>query len=95
MFSSNAILNIFLKYTKQYTVQQVNYIPTAVSGIAIVSTLVLGWYTDFTKKSWHVGILLSWTAIITGSIMLNPPTYGAKLFALFLNGMQYANQTVM
>ncbi|ETS79977.1 hypothetical protein PFICI_07506 [Pestalotiopsis fici W106-1] len=72
----------------------VNYIPTGVAAVGIVATLFLGWYSDFTKRSWHVGIMLALTAIISGAIMLNPPSRGAKFFTLFLNRCQYASQTV-
>lgn len=95
MFSTNAIMNLWLSSTKKYTVEQVNYIPTGVSGVGIFATLVLGWYSDFTKRQWHVGIILSFTAILSGAIMLRPPSTGAKFFALFLNGCQYASQTVL
>jgi MFS transporter, ACS family, pantothenate transporter len=95
MFSTNAVMNIWLKSLGEYSVEQVNYIPTAIPGVGIVATLILGWYSDYTKSRWHVGIFLSFTAIITGAIMLQPPFRGAKMFALFLNGCQYASQTVM
>jgi MFS transporter, ACS family, pantothenate transporter len=95
MFSTNAIMNIWLKSLRDYSVEQVNYIPTAISGVGIIATLILGWYSDHIKSRWHVGIFLSFTAIITGAVMLHPPSRGAKMFALFLNGCQYASQTVM
>jgi ACS family pantothenate transporter-like MFS transporter len=91
MFADNGILGIYLKYLKRYTVPQINYIPTAVNGIAILTVLFGGWYSEYYKQQggrWHVGLLLSFTAIITGVIMLKPPSVNAKLFALFLNGMQ-------
>lgn len=93
MYSSNAILNLFLQSTGKYSIEQINYIPTGVSGVGIVATILLGWYSDITKARWHVGIFLSFTAIISGALVLNPPTYNAKLFALLLNGCQYAGQT--
>ncbi|KAF3808301.1 Pantothenate transporter liz1 [Colletotrichum gloeosporioides] len=95
MFSTNAIMNLWLSSTGNYSVEQVNYIPTGVAGVGIAATLLLGWYSDFTKRYWHVGIILSSTAIVSGAIMLQPPTRGAKFFALFLNGCQYASQTVL
>ncbi|KAL4877893.1 putative MFS pantothenate transporter [Aspergillus karnatakaensis] len=95
MFSTNAIMNLWLSSTSQYSMSQVNYIPTGVAGVGIIATIFGGWYADFTKHQWHVGIMLSFTAIISGAIMLNPPTKEAKFFALFLNGCQYASQTVL
>jgi ACS family pantothenate transporter-like MFS transporter len=95
MFSTNAIMNLWLSDTGNWTVQQANYIPMGVAGVGIAATLFLGWYTDFTKLAWHVGVILGLTAIISGAVMLSPPSDGAKFFALFLNGCQYASQTVM
>lgn len=95
MYSTNAIMNLWLRGTGDYSITQVNYIPSGVSAVGVVATLTLGWYSDFTKRHWHTGIFLSATAIIAGAIMLNPPTRGAKFFALFLNGCQYASQTTM
>lgn len=95
MYSSNAIMQLYLKSTGDYTTEQVNYIPSSVSGLGIVATLVLGWYSDYnTRRRWHVGIFLSFTAILSGSLMLTAPTRAAKFAALILNGCQYAGQTV-
>jgi MFS transporter, ACS family, pantothenate transporter len=95
MFSTNAVMNIWLKSLGEYSIEQVNYIPTAIAGVGILTTLVLGWYSDYTRSRWQVGIFLSFTAIITGGIMLHPTSRGGKIFALLLNGCQYASQTVM
>lgn len=95
MFSTNAIMNLWLSHTGDYSIEQVNYIPTGVAGVGVLATLFFGWYSDFTKRYWHVGVILSFTAIISGAIMLNPPSRAAKFFALFFNGCQYASQTVL
>ena len=96
MYSSNAIFQLWLSSTGEYPVSQVNYIPTSVSGMGIVATLLLGWYSDYnTRRRWHVGIFLSFTAIISGSLMLKPPGDAAKFVALIMNGCQFAGQTVM
>lgn len=97
MYSSNAIMQLWLRSTGDYSIEQVNYIPTAVSGFGIVATLLLGWYSDANprRNRWHVGILLSFTAITSGALMLRPPTRAAKFAALILNGAQFAGQTVM
>lgn len=95
MFSSNAIMQLWLQSTGDYTVSQTNYIPTSVSGMGIVATLILGWYSDYgSRPRWHVGIFLSFTAIISGALFLSPPTRAARFAALILNGCQYAGQTV-
>ncbi|KAM0704936.1 hypothetical protein Q7P35_007723 [Cladosporium inversicolor] len=86
MWSSNAIFQLLLQSTGEYSVEQVNYIPSSVSGMGVVATLTLGW---------HVGVLLSITAIVSGALMLAAPTRGAKFAALVMNGCQFAGQTVM
>jgi ACS family pantothenate transporter-like MFS transporter len=64
--------------------------------MGIVATLVLGWYSDWNpSRRWHVGVLLSFTAITSGALMLAPPTRGARFAALIMNGCQFAGQTVM
>ncbi|KAK5938777.1 hypothetical protein PMZ80_008969 [Knufia obscura] len=97
MYSSNAIMQLWLRSTGDFSISEVNYIPTSVSGMGIVATLVLGWYSDYNprRNRWHVGILLSFTAIISGALMLRPPTRAAKFAALIMNGFQYSGQTVM
>lgn len=95
MFSTNAVLNLYLKWTGDYSIQLVNYMPLGVPAVGIVGTLVLGWYSDFSGGSWHVGVLTSLTAIVSGVVMLSSRSKTATMFALYLNGIQYANQTVM
>ena len=96
MYSSNAIFQLWLESTGDYPVTEINYIPTSVSGMGIVATLLLGWYSDYNPRwRWHVGIILSFTAIISGSLMLSAPTRPAKFAALIMNGIQFAGQTVM
>jgi ACS family pantothenate transporter-like MFS transporter len=95
MYSTNAVMQLWLRSTKDYSIPEVNYIPTSVSGMGIVTTLILGWYSDYGRRPrWHVGIFLSITAIVSGCLMLRPPTRAAKFAALILNGCQFAGQTV-
>lgn len=95
MYSSNAIMQLWLRGTGDYTIPQVNYIPSSVSGLGIVATLALGWYSDYNPRHrWHVGVFLSIVALTSGALMLSPPTRAAKFAALILNGCQYAGQTV-
>lgn len=94
MYSSNAIMNLWLKSLNEYTIEQINYLPTTVSAAGIVATLIMGWTSDYTRLRYPPGIVLSITAIISGAVMLSPPTRGTKFFALILNGAQYAGQAV-
>ncbi|CAG8394380.1 unnamed protein product [Penicillium salamii] len=98
MFADNSILNLYLKYLGTYSVELINYIPTAVFAIALVSILICSWYADYFQKSggrWHVGGFLASTSILSGAIMLKPPSINAKLFALFLNGVQIGYRGVL
>ncbi|EME43195.1 hypothetical protein DOTSEDRAFT_72543 [Dothistroma septosporum NZE10] len=95
MWSSNAVMQLWLKSTGDYSTQQVNYIPSSVSGFGIVATLLLGWYSDYnTRNRWHAFVFLSFTAVISGALMLSPPNRAAKFVALIMNGCQYAGQTI-
>ncbi|KAK3706833.1 hypothetical protein LTR37_012512 [Vermiconidia calcicola] len=94
MYSSNAVMQLWLEITGDFPVAQ--YIPTSVSGMGIVATLILGWYSDFNpRRRWHVGVLLSFTAITSGALMLAQPSRAAQFTALIMNGCQFAGQTVM
>jgi ACS family pantothenate transporter-like MFS transporter len=96
MYSSNAVFQLLLQSTGDFSVEQINYIPSSVSGMGVVATLTLGWYTDWQpSRRWHVGVLLSITAVVSGALMLAAPTRGAKYAALVMNGCQFAGQTVM
>ncbi|CZT21465.1 related to permease of the major facilitator superfamily [Ramularia collo-cygni] len=96
MYSTNAIMQLYLRSTNDYPITQVNYIPTSVSGMGILATLILGWYSDSSNRPrWHVGILLSFTAILSGALFLHPELgRPARFAALILNGCQFAGQTV-
>lgn len=95
MYSSNAIMQLWLRSLGDYPVAQVNYIPTSVSGMGIIATCILGWYSDYgSRPRWHVGIFLSFTAILSGALFLTAPTRAARFAALILNGCQFAGQTV-
>ncbi|KAH8892658.1 MFS general substrate transporter [Thozetella sp. PMI_491] len=97
MYADNSILALWLKSLGTYTVQQINYMPTAVYALAAVSILVCSWYADYFRNRngrVHVGIFLSITAIISGAIMLKPPNHGAKFFALYLNGIELGYRAV-
>ncbi|ETS85871.1 hypothetical protein PFICI_03896 [Pestalotiopsis fici W106-1] len=98
MYVDNAIMNLWLKALGTYTVQQINYIPTAIYGLGIVSILCCSWYADYFKCKGgraQVGVFLAITSITSGAIMLQPPSYAAKFFALFLNGMQLGYRGVL
>ena len=80
MFADNAILNQYFRYLKTYSVEQINYIPTTVSRIAIVANLLFSWYADWFKGDdgrIYVGILLTITGQISRAITLDQPSVNA------------------
>lgn len=96
MFSTNGNYQLWLRGTGSYTVEQVNYVPTSQAAFGIVCTLLLGWYSDWNPtRRWHIGYILTVTGIISGALMLNPPTEAAKFAAFIINGAQYSGQAVM
>lgn len=98
MWADNSILNLLLKKLGTYSVEEINYIPTSIYAIGMVSILLCSWYADYFQKvegRWHVGLFLSATALVSGAIMLNPPNLGAKMFALFINGAQLGYRGVL
>lgn len=98
MWADNAILNLYIKSLGTYSVELVNYIPTAVYAIGMVSILVCSWYADYfclRGGRWHVGVFLALLSVISGAIMLKPPNVGAKFFALYINGANLGYRGVL
>ncbi|KAK4161376.1 major facilitator superfamily domain-containing protein [Cladorrhinum sp. PSN259] len=73
-FSTNALLALFLKSHPdgtKYTVQQLNYYPTGIPAVGIVSTLFFATLTDFYGgKRWVVGYFIGITGIVTSAMIL-------------------------
>ncbi|KAF8858383.1 hypothetical protein BDZ45DRAFT_743420 [Acephala macrosclerotiorum] len=89
-YSLQAIINV----NKHRPVPPVQFFP----GITIVANLLFSWYADWFKDEKgriHVRILLCFTGLISGAILLNPPRVNTKLFALFLNNVQLGFRSVL
>lgn len=73
-FSTNALLALFLKSHpegKKYSVEQLNYYPTGIPAVGIVSTLFFATLTDFYGgKRWVVGYFIGITGIVTSAMIL-------------------------
>jgi MFS transporter, ACS family, pantothenate transporter len=96
MFSTNGNYQLWMRGTGDYSIEQVNYVPTSQPGFGIVCTLLLGWYSDYNPRNnrWQVGYLLTITAIISGALMLSKPSAAGRFAAFIINGAQFAGQTV-
>lgn len=62
--------NVWLKSTKNYTVEQVNVIPSAGYGLQIFFTLLYAWTSDFLQMRWPVIVFACVPALI-GTIILS------------------------
>ncbi|TFK76048.1 MFS general substrate transporter [Pluteus cervinus] len=92
-FGSNNLMGQWLKAIGGYTVPQIDYYPSGVTAVAIVSTLVCAIWTDRTQLRWPVLVYMSVSCIIASICILvwSSPT-GLKFFAYYLAGAAYAGQ---
>ena len=97
MFSTNGNYQLWMRGTKMYSIEQVNYVPTSQSGFGIVCTLLLGWYSDYNprRNRWQIGYILTVTGLISGALMLSKPSPAGRFAAFIINGAQFAGQTTM
>ncbi|TVY85406.1 Pantothenate transporter liz1 [Lachnellula suecica] len=93
-FSSNSLLALYMKSTKNYTVSQLNNYPTGVPAVGIISTLFWATLTDFLGgKRYLVGYWIGITGIVTSAMILSPHASVASIFgAYYWAGSVYACQ---
>ncbi|KAF8640079.1 hypothetical protein AX17_001319 [Amanita inopinata Kibby_2008] len=92
-FGSNNLMGQWLKSIGGYTVEQIDYYPSGVTAVAIVSTLVCASLTDHSGVRWPVLVYMSVACIIASICILiwSSPT-GLKFFAYYIAGASYAGQ---
>ncbi|OSX59270.1 hypothetical protein POSPLADRAFT_1150355 [Postia placenta MAD-698-R-SB12] len=94
-FGSNNLMGLWLKAIGGYTVEEIDYYPSGVTAVGIVSTLVCATWTDSTRSRarWPVLVWMV-TAVIVASICIvvwSSPI-GLKFFAYYLAGASYSGQ---
>lgn len=88
--------NLWLKYLKIYSVQQINVIPTGGYALALVMGYVLGSISDTIGKRWPC-----WAFVIvlqfTGCVILAiwPVSFAAKMFGFLIGFIGYAGFPLM
>ncbi|TFY50312.1 hypothetical protein EVJ58_g11101, partial [Rhodofomes roseus] len=94
-FGSNNLMGQWLSAAGGYTVEQVDYYPSGVTAVGIVSTLVCATWTDATRERarWPVLVYMAVAVIVAAVCILvwASPT-GLKFFAYYLAGASYAGQ---
>jgi ACS family pantothenate transporter-like MFS transporter len=92
-FSSNALLSIYLKSLKTYSVSQLNNYPTGVPAVGIISTLFFATLTDFLGgKRYIVAYFIGITGIATAVMILCSEDVGVRMAAYYWAGSVYACQ---
>ncbi|KAK6581295.1 hypothetical protein PZA11_005986 [Diplocarpon coronariae] len=93
-FSSNSLLALYMKSTKEYSIPQLNNYPTGVPAVGIVSTLFWATLTDFLGgKRYLVGYWIGITGVATAAMILSPSASISTIFgAYYWAGSVYACQ---
>ncbi|WVQ85194.1 hypothetical protein IAT38_007359 [Cryptococcus sp. DSM 104549] len=90
-----SIMSLYLKWTGEYTIQQINYYPLGTTSVIIASTCLFALWTDYTKSRWWVNIVMAVCAGISAILLLvwDIPL-SLKFFAYYFAGMGYIGQAV-
>ncbi|RDW75527.1 hypothetical protein BP6252_06669 [Coleophoma cylindrospora] len=88
-------MTLWMKWTGNYTVPQINYYPLGTTTITVVSTCLFALWTDYTQSRWWVNIVMAFCSG-TSCIMLLVPSLpvAGKFFAWYLAGMGFIGQAV-
>lgn len=94
--SNQGTMIMYLKTASQFSLSQVNELPTAVQAVGIFVTLVATICIDLLPKhKWIFGVGLSTLQLIAASILLKwNVSIGVKLFAYYLAGTSYGGQPI-
>ncbi|KAK9369861.1 major facilitator superfamily domain-containing protein [Lipomyces kononenkoae] len=90
-------MSLYLKYySNEFSVPQINNLPTVTNAISVVTTLAASWYTDKTRNPFLPATLAAGMYCITAYILVawNVPQ-GAKFFAWFMGGSILVLQSLL
>ncbi|KAK9236451.1 major facilitator superfamily domain-containing protein [Lipomyces kononenkoae] len=90
-------MSLYLKYySNQFSVPQINNLPTVTNAISVITTLTASWYTDKTRNPFLPATLAAAMYAITAYILVawNVPQ-GAKFFAWFMGGSILVLQSLL
>ena len=86
---------LWMKWTKNYTIPEINYYPLGTTSITVISTCLFALWTDYVRSRWWVNIVMGVTSAISCIMLLVPSLpVGGKFFAWYLAGMGYIGQAV-
>jgi ACS family pantothenate transporter-like MFS transporter len=86
---------LWMKWTGNYTVPQINYYPLGTTTITVVSTCIFALWTDYTKSRWWVNIVMGFCSAVSCIMLLVPSlSIAGKFFAWYLAGMGFIGQAV-
>ncbi|KAM6495703.1 MFS general substrate transporter [Amanita muscaria] len=92
-FGSNNLMGQWLKAIGGYTVEQIDYYPSGVTAVAIISTFACATLTDRNGVRWPVLVVMSVACIVASiCILVWSSPNGLKFFAYYLAGASYAGQ---
>jgi len=94
-FGSNNLMGQWLSAIGGYTVEQVDYYPSGVTAVGIVSTLICATWTDATpsRARWPVLVWICIAVIIASICIVHwSSPIGAKFFGYYIAGAAYSGQ---
>ncbi|CAK7242270.1 MAG: hypothetical protein STHCBS139747_003757 [Sporothrix thermara] len=88
-------MSLWMKWTGNYTVPQINYYPLGTTAVTIASTCLFAIWSDYTQSRWWVNPVMAVAAGVPCIMLLVPSLpVGGKFFAWYLAGMGFIGQAV-
>ncbi|KAK9473166.1 major facilitator superfamily domain-containing protein [Dipodascopsis tothii] len=93
---SNAMTLYLKSYPDEFTVPQVNNLPTVTNAISVVTTLAASWYTDKSRNPFLPGLMASIMFCVSAYILVGwNVSLSAKFFAWFMGGSILVLQSIL
>lgn len=91
---SNGLIQLWLATEPQVSKANRNYYPLGAVAVAIASTFIASWITDFTQNRWPVNIGMSAALLFTSIVLLTwPASFAFKFAAFTISGIGYMGQS--
>lgn len=88
----NSVMGFWFKSMK-FSKAQINYYPLSLISIAIVTTIIAAYTTDYLRSRWWVNLLMALIITMSSAMLLAwDIPYGAKFFAFAIQGTGYMGQ---
>jgi ACS family pantothenate transporter-like MFS transporter len=90
----NGLIQLWLATEPRVSEADRSYYALGAVAVAITSTYIASWVTDYTRNRWPVNVVMASALIFVSGVLLSWPTsFGFKFFAFTISGLGYMGQS--